>query len=405
MAKSSKRKRAKEQPDTIAILTRERDAKAAEKAGTVSTGEKSEFRESGETASLEADTEEQQTEEDLLKFFKVDTRIWEVADKVCGRHKVSAYNRTANEWQDRLLWNTKLKLKRRIAKPVSDGIEWITEKFRKCVSPKFKPPKAVGSCLLEQSIFDLHVGRYSWSAETGTDWDADIVQRVYANAASDLLARVKGWPVAKILLPFGSDFFHVNNWSNTTVNNTPQDVDTRMPRVFGIGFSMLVANIERCRRAAPVRVVWVPGNHDRETSFYVCFALKQYFRECPDVEIDISPPSRKYQAWGINLIGFAHGDEEKHDSLPTIMAGEVPELWGKSKQREIHVGHFHKAKETKHVNTDEFGGVRVRILPSLSGADAWHARRGYVNSRRSAEAYLWDEEQGYVGHFSVNARE
>lgn len=115
--------------------------------------------------------------------------------------------------------------------------------------------------------------------------------------------------------------------------------------------------------------------------------------------------SRKYVQWGVNLIGMTHGNMEKRRDLPTIMAGEVPDLWAATKFREWHTGHNHTAKATLHQTTDEFGGVRVRILPSIAGTNRWSFQMGYANARQAAEGYLWDKSDGYVGHFSVNARE
>jgi len=84
------------------------------------------------------------------------------------------------------------------------------------------------------------------------------------------------------------------------------------------------------------------------------------------------------------------------------MASEAPDAWAKSKHREIHVGHFHKRKQTQYLAGDTFGGVTVRVLPSLSGTDAWHFSKGYVKGLRAAEAYLWSKRGGYTGHLSAN---
>ena len=132
--------------------------------------------------------------------------------------------------------------------------------------------------------------------------------------------------------------------------------------------------------------------------------LDAWYKNNKAVEVDTDPKPRKYIHYGVNLIGFTHGNEEQHRDLPASMAGEVPHEWANSSWREIHTGHFHRAKQIVVKHTDEFGGVRVRTLPSLSGTDSWHYQKGYVNNRRAAEAYLWNKSDGYAGHLSANIK-
>jgi hypothetical protein len=33
-------------------------------------------------------------------------------------------------------------------------------------------------------------------------------------------------------------------------------------------------------------------------------------------------------------------------------------------------------------------------MSSLSGTDSWHHKKGYIGARKSAEAFLWDRENG-----------
>ncbi len=103
-------------------------------------------------------------------------------------------------------------------------------------------------------------------------------------------------------------------------------------------------------------------------------------------------------------MGFTHGSDEKHADLPTIMAGEVPRHWADTTHREWHLGHLHKRKETRFNAGDTYGAVTVRVLPSMTGTDAWHYQKGYVKGCRAAEAYLWSYTEGYKAHFSNNVK-
>ena len=100
------------------------------------------------------------------------------------------------------------------------------------------------------------------------------------------------------------------------------------------------------------------------------------------------------------LIGLTHGNQEKHSSLPVIMATERPHDWAASTVREWHVGHLHKARRVDYVGLDTHDGVPVRTLRSLSAVDAWHFRKGYVGTERAAEAYLYSRDS-YVGSINV----
>jgi len=76
------------------------------------------------------------------------------------------------------------------------------------------------------------------------------------------------------------------------------------------------------------------------------------------------------------------------------MAQEVPKKWAESKTREWHLGHFHREKTIKYVSIDSAIGVKIRILPSLSGTDDWHYEKGYISSPE-AQALIYDKEEGF----------
>ena len=87
------------------------------------------------------------------------------------------------------------------------------------------------------------------------------------------------------------------------------------------------------------------------------------------------------------------------------MANEVPELWVKAEHTEWQLGHFHKKRNLFWMDIDERFGTIIRVLPSLSGTDAWHHGRGYIGNNRSAQMHIYGEKSGYKGHFQININE
>ncbi len=53
---------------------------------------------------------------------------------------------------------------------------------------------------------------------------------------------------------------------------------------------------------------------------------------------------------------------------------------------------------------DTIDTVVVRVLHSLSGTDAWHARKGFVLNRKCAEVLFYDRSRGFVGLEVCDAR-
>lgn len=259
--------------------------------------------------------------------------------------------------------------------------------------------------LLEIAPVDLHVGKLSWGEETGHDYDIRIAERVFTDAIDEILARVQGLTVEQIVLVVGNDLTQTDNLAGTTTAGTFVDTDTRYIKAFRRAVAINRWAIERCASVAPVLVKIIPGNHDRLTAFHVGDVLAAAFEGRASISIDNSPKLRKYHHYGVNLLGWTHGSEERQADLPLIMAQEEPEAWAATKWREIHTGHYHKAKEMRYTAGDSFNGVRVRILPSLCGPDAWHFARGFVHEQRACEAFIWNRTRGYAGHLSANARD
>jgi hypothetical protein len=267
------------------------------------------------------------------------------------------------------------------------------------VYPKLKHAPIRGGMLYEIGIPDLHFGRLSWEEETGEDYDIKIARRMVDSVLRNLLSYADKFPINRILLPLGNDFFNVNDKEENTSHGTRQQEDTRWQKTFKTGRIMATGMIDLCAAIAPVDVVIVPGNHDEERIFYLGDALECWYHACSQVKIDNRAVKRKYYTYGKNLIGLSHGSEEQK-KLTALMPLEVPELWSTSKYREWHCGHIHRKSDMVQ-RVDEELGIVIRVLRSLAPADAWTFEHGFVGAVQAAEAFMWHPENGIVAQFTA----
>ena len=277
-------------------------------------------------------------------------------------------------------------------------------KIRTAISETIEHPKAhhpMKTHLLEISIPDLHVGKMSWDKETGEDYDIEIACKRYREAVMSLATRTDAAFIERILLPIGNDLLNVDNKMNTTTAGTPQSSDSRFGKIFRTVKNLMVETIDALSAIAPVDVLIVPGNHDEATMFTLGELLDVWYKDSIQVKIYNSPKLRKYYEYGQNMIMFTHGDKEKHAELGQIAAHEEAQMWGRTKYREVHLGHYHRSKTISYTTGDEYPGFKIRILPSLCGSDAWHYAQGYM-SAKAAKAFVWQKDQGLITEHTYN---
>lgn len=272
----------------------------------------------------------------------------------------------------------------------------------------WEPPKAgfihePGNVCAFLSIFDQHFGKLAWRKETNSDYDLKIAADLFMAAGRELLHKVKGFNIEKIVFPLGSDFLHIDNTENTTAGGTQQDVDNRLPKIFEIAEQCVLQLIVECLAVAPVEVIFVPGNHDKTVSYYLARVVRAWFRDVEEVSVCTAPRSRKYVEYGVTLVGLTHGDI-KMDRLPLLIMDENKEALAGKEFLEWLTGHYHKKGEKMFHSGESFGSVVVKSIPSLGGTDAWHYEKGFVNSRRAAEIHLYDKEEGPCGYFPVHVK-
>lgn len=311
-------------------------------------------------------------------------------------------------------WYLRGRWQPRAPEPVQKSIRWLVKNWQESPArEKPKRPKVRERHMLVLSLYDHHFGKLCWGKETSTSYDTEIAARMYVNAVKKLLAQASAaYQIDRIVIPLGNDFFHVNSWMGNTAAGTGVGIpdersrgDDRFSKVFRSGCRAVREAIEYCREVADVHCLWVPGNHDPETSFYLCEVLDAWFHQDKAVTFDIGPNVRKDYVYGKVLLRFTHGDVSKSKLkwLPLNLAVEERKLWGDASWVEIHIGHYHAKQTMEFLSLDEFQGVRLRVLPSLCGTDSWHYKNLWVKSRRAAEGLIYSKKEGYVGEFAVNS--
>lgn len=239
---------------------------------------------------------------------------------------------------------------------------------------------------LEICTPDLHFGK-------------GCVEELHNNAMKSTEQLLKqalvSYNIEKIILPIGNDGLNSEGMSRATTKGTPQEEFVPWHVSFKAYWNFLVQQIDLLSAIAPVEVLVIDCNHSSERGVYIGEVLEARYENNIKVQINNEVTPRKYVQYGKVLLGFDHGDVVKGKDLPLIMATERPIEWANTTFKEWHLGHLHK--ET----IDEFRGVKVRHLPSISVADSWHIKSGYEQMRCS-QAFCWDGEEGLKSILQYN---
>lgn len=269
-------------------------------------------------------------------------------------------------------------------------------------APVVKKIKKNGKNIVIVSVADLHLGKLAWKPETGENYDYNIAKDRFYYIINQAITKMKAYEtiapdeeIEEIIFFWSQDYFHFDTVDQTTTAGTRQDTDIRWQKLFYIGCEMLVNAIESLTSVAPVRTFYTRSNHDTMTSFYAMLYISAYFKDNVNVNVEQGPSGRKYIRYGVNLLGFGHGDKEGK-RIASVMALEAPKEWGMTCSREFFLGHFHSRQTEK----DE-SGVVVRYLASPTSTDAWHYESGYLGAQKQAQVFIRNKITGPAAEFPI----
>ncbi len=353
----------------------------------------------GDVESIRSVSKTIRTLDQALEEAKVDRNLYDIS-----RHKINKWDSNAGNGAVIELWQVTVELTKKKFNSPEVVVDKLIEKMKDYAPKKFeiikrKPSK--NKMLGEISLCDMHFGKLADSTETGETYNLEIADRLYRTAAADLVERMSARNLDKLLFIMGNDILHVDSSENTTSKGTRQDIAAMWHRSYETAYAATIDIINDMRKVAPVDVINIQGNHDSHLGFTLGHAVGAYFNNCKDVTVDHTRKSRKYYRWGMNLLGFCHGDGAKHRALPLLMAEERPKDWAETTQRIWHIGHLHKRMKLGEFTGDSYNSVEISVLPSLSGTDSWHDANGYKGNKHS-ESYVWDSDSGLDSMYSYN---
>lgn len=283
-------------------------------------------------------------------------------------------------------------------KPIKDKITLNVikkhfDEFQNTYKPRdVKFNKRNAKYMYEINLADLHLGKFSYNAETGEPLDSKITKERFFKIIKSECARIKEIEneVEEIVFVWTNDFFNSDGISNTTTGGTPQDTDMKWQQLYLTGVDMLVEAIDMLSQYAKVKTFYIASNHSRQTDFYAINYLYAWYKDNKNVDVDRDPHPRYYIEYGVNLIGYAHSYYEKKENLPYLMSVEKPKEFGRTRYREYHLAHYHCEK------VEEKGGIIFRWLPSITGTDTWSNDCGYIGAVKRSYSFVYDKNLGMV---------
>jgi hypothetical protein len=321
---------------------------------------------------------EPRSPEEIIKLLKIDTKRWKLSNywnKETGGGKwvVSA-------------------LVTLIKKESVDHLAEVIKNFKpsyKPVDKVFTNQKFSEKVAAVLSVQDLHFGK---------EGNADIVQN-FKLAIENLIHRAfLVHNLDEVVYVFGGDILNMDTFNGTTTSGTPVDNEQRAQDAYKDAFDALYWSVKFVKQFCnKLTVVYVPGNHDRLSSYHLAHALEKCFNE-PRITFKTDYSERKVVTYGLNFFAFEHGDVTKKNT-PLVYATEFPTEWGNTTYRTCYTGHFHSKKTTEYITENEHNGFSIKHLPSLCSTDYWHYHNKYIGSKRQAVIECHSENYGKLSEF------
>ncbi|MBE17973.1 MAG: hypothetical protein CMH79_04340, partial [Nitrospinae bacterium] len=218
----------------------------------------------------------------------------------------------------------------------------------------------------------------------------------FENSLTDLIQRASNSHyLSDIFFVLGGDLINMDTFHGTTTSGTVVDNSCKATEAYMQAFDAMHWGISYARMFCDkLTVIYIPGNHDRLTSFHLAHALSKTIDD-DDIVWDIEYAERKVHRWHSNFNAFEHGDVSSKVT-PLIYATEFADEWGGTQNRTLFTGHKHTEQKIEYITKGEKVGFVHKTLPSLSRTDYWHYHKKFVGNRRAGIMELQDPVKGNI---------
>ena len=318
---------------------------------------------------------EPKSAEEIIKLLKINTDIWRLSqywNKQMGNHwRVSALISQVKNPEQTLF---------------KDLLENWNPKVYKIPKVNLNTIKSDNPVCGVISLQDIHFGKEG----------NDTIDKDFEDTVKNLVQRAHAiHHIEKMYFVVGGDLINMDTFSGTTTGGTPLDNCMGATEAYIQAFDAMHWAITYIKSfCEELVVVYVPGNHDRLSSFHLAHALSQSI-ECDNITWDVSYEERKVHVWKDNFNAFEHGDKRSKNN-PLIFASEYPKQWGATTNRTLFKGHIHTDRKVEYMTSNETAGFIEKTLPSLGKADYYHHSNKFTGNRRSGKLEIQHPTMGNI---------
>ena len=329
--------------------------------------------EKGEAKMSAISSAEPKSPDEIIKILNIDTTKWKLSqywNKQKGEH-----------WVVSAL----------VSKIKATEVDDVAELLKSFKPKKYKPVKRLDTPGKVKtagvlSLQDIHFGKEG----------NDTIDNDFEDTVKDLTLRAtQSHHLETLYYVVGGDLINMDTFSGTTTSGTPLDNCMTATDAYIQAFDAIQWSINYLKQYCDkLQVIYIPGNHDRLSSFHLAHGLSKCFDD-DNIVWDVVYQERKVVTYGSNFFAFEHGDVNTKNSL-LLYSMEYPKQWGITLHRVLHTGHYHHKKKIEYITQHDTMGFVLKILPSLSKSDYYHYRNKFVGSRRSGILSLHSPEHGEI---------
>ena len=325
---------------------------------------------------------EPKSAEEIIELLKIDTDKWKLSqywNKQMGDHwRVSALISQIKNSEEKLFKN-------------------LLENWK---PKKYKLPKVSLKNLATKdpvcgviSLQDIHFGK---QGNETIDKDFEDTIRYLIEKAAPVNN------IEKMYFVVGGDVINMDTFTGATTSGTPLDNCMNATEAYVQAFDAMHWAINYIKAfCKELVIVYVPGNHDRLSSYHLVHALSRSI-ECKEITWDIKYEERKVHVWKNNFNAFEHGDKRSKNN-PLIYASEYPKQWGATTNRTLFKGHIHTDRKVEYMTSNETAGFIEKTLPSLGKTDYYHYSNKFVGNRRSGKLEIQHPTMGNICELTYQA--